>query len=318
MAPTGRNTSIGQVPKAASWFLLLLGAVAATIAASPKSPVYVTASFQDRNGLFLENLSKTDIQVFEGGTLREVEFLAMDQLPVVYGLIFEKGLVPDYQWQDRKTDIHEMPGIKSAQDLAYELIDKRLGQQAVWVGAYDQELEVLLEPTTDGFRAKEAVHGIRGVRSPESFLYSALFSAVQRMGERAEKRRVLVVFLDQLDGKTAGKIQPLKNLLSQSNVELFTLSFGSKTGTGRDGLSATFSQAALRDLAKVTCGDVFFASDYRDHLEDVSRRLLGQIRTLHTIGFESEADADKGAKLLVRCSVPGSKVKHHASVPILR
>lgn len=284
--------------------------------ASP-SAVYVTASFQDRNGLFLENLSKADLQVTEDGKAREIEFLAMDELPVVYGLIFERGLIPDYDRQDRRTIVDQIPGIRSAQEVAYELIDKHLGKQAVWVGAYEQELEVVLDTTTDGFRAKDAIHRLPGVRRPESFLYSALFSAIQKMSERAERRRVVVVFLDQVDARTVEKIQPLKNLLSASNVELFTVSFASRTAVGRDGLSGVLSQAALKDLAKTTCGEAFFAADYREHLDDISRRLLSQIRTFYTIGYQSEANPDKGAKLAIRCVVPGSKAKHHPAVPVL-
>jgi hypothetical protein len=281
------------------------------------APVYVTCSFQDKNGLFLENLTPADIQVFEDGRPASIEFLAMDQMQVVYGLIFEKGLITDSQWQDRRTELHATPGIKSAQDMAYELIDKRLGQQAVWVAAYDRELEVVLEPTTDGFQAKDAIHVIRGVRHPNSSLYSALFSGIQKMAERSEKRRILLVFLDQVDADTVGKMRPLKNLISGSNVEVFTISFGSRTGAGRDGLSAVASQGALRDLAKVSCGEAFFAAEYREHLDDISRRLLQQIRTLHTIGFHSSSASQNGGKLLIRCSAPGSRVKHHPTIPIL-
>ncbi len=284
--------------------------------ASP-SPVFVTASFQDRNGLFLENLSKADLQVFEDGTPRPIEFLAMNELQVAYGIIFERGLIEDEHWQDRRADTRRLPGIQSAQEIAYELIDKSLGQQAVWVGAYDEELEVVLEPTADGFRAKDAIHRIRGAGRVQSFLYSALFAAVQKMSERPERRRVLIVLLDQVDARTADKVQPLKNLLAASNVEVFTISFGSRTGTGRDGMSSVLSQAAARDLARATCGEAFFAADYREHLDDISRRLLSQIRTFYTIGYQSEAAPDKGAKLTIRCAVPGSRAKHHPAVPVL-
>ncbi len=293
-------------------FLCTIIAAAGTYPALPKVPVYATASFEDKNGLFVENLSRSDVRVLEDGQPRPVEFMARDELPVVYGIVFERALAADSEWQDRRSGMGPAPGMQTAQDIAYVLIDKYLGQQAIWVGFYDTELQVALEPTVDGFRAKDAIHRIEPERHSESFLYSALFSAVKKMNERPEKRRVLLLFLNLLDSKTNEKLQVLKNLLSSSNVELFTFSFASRTGT-----AGTLSQAALRNLARVTAGSAFFASEYRDHPEDITRRVLNQLRTFYTIGFPSEADPAKGARLTIECTLPGVKPRHHPTVPIL-
>jgi hypothetical protein len=123
--------------------------------------------------------------------------------------------------------------------------------------------------------------------------------------------------MDTLDMSTAGKLKPLKNLLSSSNVELFVVSFASKLGSGRGGLSPALSQASLRELTQLTSGEAFFMSDYRDHYEDATRRIFNEIRTFYTLGFESESSPEKPARLSIRCTVPGSKVRHHPTVAVL-
>lgn len=280
-----------------------------------RAPVYVTASFQDRNGIFIENLSLSEVQVFEDGKARPIEFMAQEQIAAVYGILIERAIVPGSQVQDRNR--YSAPGLISVQDISYELIDKYLGRQAIWVGAYERELEIVLDTTTDGFLAKSAIQQIRGSRqTDDSFLYPALFAAVAKMSDRSERRRILIVFLQALDRETAGKLKPLKNLLSSSNVEVFLVSSAPKSGITA-GMAPAMSQAALREIAQVTCGEVFFTTDYREHLDDITRRMLHQIRTFYTFGFESESGVDNPAKLSIRCGLPGSKVKHHPVVPVL-
>lgn len=287
----------------------LLALLPFVLAASPATPVYVTASLTDRNNLFIENLTKDEVKVLEGGRARELELMARDELPVVYGLLFEDSVVADpYETRGRSA-----PATGSARNLAFGLIDKYLGRQAIWVGRFGAELQVVLEPTTDGFRAKDAIHRITPDRRPEDpFLYAALVSAVHKMRERHEKRRVLVLCVGSVDAETGGKIKPIKNLLSASNVELFAISFATRLG-GR-GLQFSLTQSILRELAQATAGEAFFAADYREHLDDVTRRIHNQLRTFYTFGFMSESAPDHPARLQIECSRQGSKVRHHATV----
>jgi hypothetical protein len=101
-------------------------------------------------------------------------------------------------------------------------------------------------------------------------------------------------------------------------VEVVFISFASKMGGNRPGLSPIMSQASIKELAQVTSGESFMASDYRDHPEDITRRIHNQLRTYYTFGFESEASPDKPAQLTIRCTRPGSRVKCHPNVPRLR
>ena len=287
-------------------------ALASPGAAEGERPAYFTASFTDRNALFIENLAREEVRILENGSARKLELMARDEIPVVYGILFDLAIVPDAAEVERG---RRGPGLASARDIAYELIDKYLGRQACWVGAYDRELRVALEPTTDGFQAKDAIQRLSGSRRPaETYLYGALVSAVQRMSDRPEKRRVLLVFLDSVDLETAGKAKPLKNLLSSSNVELFVVSFAARLTTRGATVQFPMAQGFLRDLAGVTAGEAFFASDYREHLNDISRRVYNQVRTFYTFGFLSTSSPERPARLAIECVRPGAKVRHHPTL----
>ncbi len=280
-----------------------------------KRPVYVTASFLDKNDLFIENLERSEIQILEEGNTRKIEFMAKDELQVAYGIVFDRGMLPESIDEERYTD-RAIPSAASARNIAYELIDKCFGRQVIWVAGYERELQVVAENPADGFAAKSAIQQLRGRRTPlDSFLYSALFSAVQRMNERPEKRRILVLFLQDLDSETAGKMKPLKNLLSASNVELIAVGFTTRLGGRPTALQPTATMTSLQELARVTSGAAYFTMNYRDHYEDIVRRIHNQVRTYYTFGFEADSGASSPGKLLIKCSRPGSKVTCHPLVP---
>ena len=292
---------------------LILSAPAGAFA--QKNQIFVTASLTDRRGLFIEDLDRQEIQILEGGQPRRVEFIAREEVPTVYGILFDHDLVQEESNQHWGSRL-DVSNTNAAKNFAYQLIDKYVGRQTVWVGLYDRELQVTLDFSTDGFRSKEAIqHMSAGRTTRETFLYSALYSSVMRMKDRNEKRRVLLLFLNLVDSETASKLKPLRNLLSSSNVELFIVTFASQLGSGQ-GLSS-MSRSALNELAQATAGEMFLAGDYRDHPDDITQHIYNQLRTFYTFGFESESASDAPAKLTIRCTRPGSKVKCHPTVPVV-
>jgi len=298
-----------------SLFIPLL--LAGSLGGPQKRPVYVSASLVDRNNLFIENLNPDEIQILEDGKPREIEFMASVELPTVYGIVFDRTMLGAYP-DDERTGRGLASGPLSARNIAYQLIDKHLARQAVWVGYYDQGLQVVLEATSDGFQAHRAVQEMQGVRNPEpSFLYGALLSAVQHMNQRPEKRRVLLFFLEDVDTRTLDRLKPLRNLLSASNVELFLVRFGSRLHARPGAALPQMSEAAIRELSGTTAGDSFVASTYGEHMEDLARRIYNHIRTIYTFGFSSESTPERPLSLTIKCTLPGSRVRSRSLVPSL-
>lgn len=300
------------------WLVLLFGWLIAFLPAplAAKAPVYVTASFVDKRGLFIEDLNREEVQVFENDQSHEVEFIARDEIPVVYGLIFDLSMLPEGQDVDYRGSRLTISAASAARSMAYDLIDKHLREQTIWVGGYQKELRIVQDFTTDGFTAKDAIQRMHGARGPaQPFLYSALFSGIMKMNTRTEKRRVLIIFMDALDQETLSRLKPLTNLLSSSNVELFIVSFAGKMGSDRGGLQPAMSQSSLKQLAQVTSGEAFFAAEHPEHFEDIIRPLYNQIRTFYTFGFETSSE--ESFRLTIRCTRPGCKVKCHPTVATL-
>jgi len=288
----------------------------AALADAQKTAVFVTASFQDRNRLYIENLSRDEIRVSENGQVREVGYFAGTEVPVAYGLIFDRALLPE-PFEDARPDQYNIPSAAAAFNVAYQILDLCLGRQIGWVATYDdQGMKTALDFSQDSSRVKDAIQQLRARRTlVESFLYGPLFEAVQKMSQRHEKRRVLVLFLDTLDMKTADKLKPLKNLLSASNVEFFVASFATRLGTSR-GLPPAQSEASLRELTGATAGGAYFR--YTESIEGMGRRISEQIRTFYTIGFESYSPPNQPGTLTIECTRPGAKVKTHPVVPTLQ
>jgi len=314
----GHRATLGRF--GALWIMTLLAIagclkVTAAPANTVKKPVYVTASFLDRNGLFIEDLQMGEVEIFEDNRPRKIEFMAKEEIPTVYGLFFDRSMLPEAPARDRMSS-GVVPNSVVARDVACQLIDKQLGRQSIWVGAYDQLAQITFEASSDAFSAKQAVSQLVGI-GPQagSSLYSALFTAVDKMESRHEKRRVIILFLEALDADTASRIQPLKNLLASSNVELFAICFADRRARAGS-MPSGMTTYPLRELTQATSGDAFLSMDYGNRFDDLGRRLLAHIRTLYTFGFTSESVPRGKGKLVIKCSRPNSRVRCHAEVPV--
>jgi VWFA-related protein len=281
-----------------------------------KRPVFVTASFLGKNRMYLEDLSREEVRVFENGQPRQVEFFAGTEVPTTCGILFDRSILPQ-PFEDVVRDPNQIPSSMAATNVAYQLIDQVLGRQPVWVGTYDKELQIAIDFTQDSGRIKDVIQRLRSERlAEEPSLYRALFGAVKKMSSRNEKRRVLIVILENLDMETGSKLRPLKNLLSASNVELFVAGFAaSRSSTGR-GLPPAQSEACLHELAGVTAGAAYFAKT--EGIEGIGRRISNQIRTLYTVGFEAESVSEHPATLKIECIRTGIRVSSHPVIPDLQ
>ncbi len=287
----------------------------ATAEPAAKTPIFVTASFLDKNRLFVENLNRNEVHVYEDGKPREIEYFAGTEVPLAYCLLFDRDILPQ-SVSDLGLVQNNVSNATAALNVAYQLVDLTLGSQVGCVAVYDKEMHVVQDFISDGGLVKEVIQQLRGQRSMESSsLYGSLFAAVNKLGQRNEKRRVLVLFINFLDTDTGTRLKPLKNLLAASNLEFFVACFATKTGNGRD-LPPPQNEASLRELASGTAGDVYFSQ--MEGIDSLGRRIASQIRTFYTIGFESEAPPDKPAKLTIECTRPGVKVKTHPVVPTLQ
>jgi VWFA-related protein len=301
-------------------FIGLLTALLCSWAAPDQSaqstPVFVTASFLDRNRLYLENLSREEIRVFENGRPRDVEFLASKEVPTAYGLLWDRSLLPQ-PFDDPLAGRYGIPIGTAATNVAYQLLDQALGRYVGWVAAYDSEFHLAMDFTQDTGLIKDTVQQMRGERlKEEPVLYGALLTAVKKLSQRNEKRRLLFVIVDYLDMQTSGKLKPLKNLLSASNVELFIASFAASKTASSHGLPPLQSEASFRELAGVTAGGAFFV--LQEGIEEMGKRISYQAASYYTIGFQAESPPDQPGKLKIECTRPGTKVITHPLVPILQ
>jgi hypothetical protein len=285
-------------------------------ASSEKRQAYVTASFTDKESLFIEDLSMDEVQILENNIPKKIELIVGEALPTIYGLLFDRSLLVEEQ----SVGPNYRPGLPSpaaaARDMAFALIDKYLRQKRMWVASYDQSFHLAVASTTDGFAAKDAINQMRFSRTAnEVFAYAGLYSAVTEMNKSSEKRRVIILFLDKLDPESMGKIPQLQNLLSMSNVELIIISFASRSSIG-SGVPAEMSRGALSKLSQATAGEAYFSAN-SEHAEDLVREICNRMRTFYTLGFESGASAETKTELVIHCTRRGSKVKHHPSMPVL-
>ena len=279
-------------------------------------PVFVTASFLDRNRLYVENLGRDEIRIFENDQPREVQYMAGREVPMVYGLLFDPYVLPQL-FEEPGRDSYGVSIATAAGNVAYQVMDQAFVGQSGWLGTYGDDLQVNVDFVPDSGRIKDALQMLAVERlSREPSLYTALFTAAKKMSRRNEKRRILILFIEVLDSRTGDRLKALKNLLGSSNIELFVASFTRSRLPGDHGMPLAKSEASLRELADATAGAAYFTP--RETIEGMGRRISYQISSFYTVGFESTSTIDKPGKLRIECTRPNVKVTTHNMVPVLQ
>ena len=106
----------------------------APVQAAQKTAVFVNASFLDKNRLYVENLKREEVRVFEDGQPREVEFFAGEEVPVAYGILLDRVLLPDPVEESRPYP-DNVSSSTAALNVAYQLLDQCFRGQAGWAAA---------------------------------------------------------------------------------------------------------------------------------------------------------------------------------------
>jgi len=95
-------------------------------------PVFVTASFLDRNRLYVENLGRDEIRIFENDQPREVQYMAGREVPMVYGLLFDPYVLPQL-FEEPGRDSYGVSIATAAGNVAYQVMDQAFVGQSGWL-----------------------------------------------------------------------------------------------------------------------------------------------------------------------------------------
>jgi VWFA-related protein len=241
--------------------------------------VTVTVSVRDDEGKVIQNLSKSDFEVFDSGFKKEIRDFFVGDTPVSLAILLDiSGSMAVGGNMERAREA-----------VAVATMNLRSDSDEGALFTFDSELRQVVGFTTDTRRIHNV--GLKGKPWGQTSLYDAVGHAARAVANRANKHRALLVITDGVD--TASRMTPaeVSGIASAIDVPVYLLRVvnpldhpgGEHEVIETDG--RTVQAATLADLARWTGGDIRVSS-VPAHTSIAVQDLFTELRHQYLITFE--------------------------------
>jgi Ca-activated chloride channel family protein len=231
----------------------------------------------DRKGNIVTGLTKDDFQIVEDGKPQTVQYFARGEgetSPEMHlGLMLDaSGSMQNDMKLARSAAIKFLNMLPAAEDIT--LVD------------FDTQVRITRYPQRDFARLVERIR----LRKPDGWtaLYDALGTYLDG-AEQQDGRKVLVMYTDGGDTRSALTFGDMMDLLKASQITVYAIGLVENAGSARAQLQMT-----LRQIAETTGGQAFFPSAMKD-VESAYDKVLAEINGQYHLGYVSTNAVTDGA-----------------------
>jgi VWFA-related protein len=239
--------------------------------------VRIAAVVRDTKGRFVQDLTKRDFEVLDGGQVRPIADLQSELTGVSIAVLFDvSGSMEGHMPHAREAAMHVLSWLDATRDeAAIFTFDTHLDERA---------------PFTTGLRSLPDSMTLV-VPFGATSLHDAIALTARKVGEREGRRRAVVVLTDGADNMSRLKPADVSAIASAIDVPVYI--FGivpSIDNPSADSATVSVESSAfagpLADLATWTGGHVFVASSPGQR-SVAARQIIDELRHQYLIAFES-------------------------------
>lgn len=252
----------------------------------------------DRKGNLVTDLTREDFELYEDGKKQEIAQFARgdasDALPPLrLGLLYDtSGSMEEDIKFARAAAIKFLNLLPHAQDITVVDFDTEVRSTTFGQGDFARLVERLRARKPDGWTA----------------LYDA-FGVYLDVASGQEGRRILVVYTDGGDTRSAMNFSDMLNLIKASDVTVYPVGLLEHQRTS----DRMEQQMRLQQIADATGGQAFFPTSVKE-LDANYARVIAEISSQYNLGFVSTDPRANGAwrkveLKLVRPDLKGAKIR---------
>jgi Ca-activated chloride channel family protein len=291
-------------PGVLSFLLLALTAAAAPRprADDPVFPtaleeIHLTVTVQDEEGRLVTGLRPEDFVVLEEGRPQKVELFGRGvEKGQEEAMALDLGLLMD-------TSQSMLKELKLSQEAAVRFLDSIPRARDLVTIFFDDDIRISRYDSENQQGLFERIHTLKG--GGNTALYDAISVYLSRVRD-STGRKVLVLFTDGEDSRSAVSLQELTRLVRASPVTIYSVAFtGSLSPASSRGLKA---RAILDQLADVSGGRVFAPRTSRD-LPTIYDHILDELKGQYVLGYVSDDPRRDGKFRRIKVEVARKDVR---------
>jgi VWFA-related protein len=243
--------------------------------------VSVSATVRNRRGKVIKDLKKTDFEVIDSGVAREISDFYVGDSAVSLAVLLDISGSMDVGGN--------MSRAREAVNLALSNLQQDRDEAALFT--FDSTL-VEVHTFTNQLHRITSI-SLEGKPWGMTSLYDAIAKTAERVGERRNRHRAILVITDGVD--TGSRMTPpqVSYVASTIDVPVYLMVVSNPVDNPNHKLAVMEASgvhdhpntATLADLARWTGGEMAIASDLQDATEALTE-LLGNLRHQYVISFE--------------------------------
>lgn len=267
--------------------------------------VTIPVSVFDRNGLYISHLDEDDFTIFEDGVEQEIAYFGTSEKPFTVVLLIDTS---------PSTDLR----IEHIQDAATRFVQLLKEQDQVMVIEFDQNVNVLTEPTTDRERIYRAIK--KADFGGGTSLYEAVDFTIKKRLSKIEGRKAIVLFTDGVDTTSRRRISydSTLDLVEESDTLIFPVYYNTfletnrRSGSSIPGIGSPRGTTAaeyalgkryLDELSTYTGGRVFRAEATPGGLSAAFAGIAEELRRQYNIGYIPLINGVPGQRKIIKVRV---------------
>jgi VWFA-related protein len=245
------------------------------------SLVVLQAAVRDHEGHVVPGLSQQNFEVFEDGRPQPIRLFRHEDTPVTVGLVI-----------DHSGSMREKMGDVIAGARAF--VKSSNSHDQMFVVDFNETVSMGLPGGTDFSDNADQLGNAIWARPAEgrTALYDAILSGLNRLGEGASDKKVLIVISDGGDNASKASLDRVLKMAEQSSAVIYTMGLF-------DPDDPDANPKVLRRLAQETGGQAFFPAQLSETVE-ICERIAREIRDQYTIGYSSATEKRDGSYHKVR------------------
>jgi len=269
--------------------------------------VTVPVSVMDHQGRFIPDLKQEQFQIFEDGIEQPIAYFESAEKPFTVALMLDTSDSTRFK-------------LKDIQDAALEFIEQLRPDDRVIVAAFDRNLTLVTEATSDRRVLTTAIH--RVTTGGSTSLYDAIDVMINKKLNRIRGRKAIVLFTDGVD--TASRSATFESTLRfalELDALVYPIQYDTLTGLNQqakdmnaqivtakgESLKVAYGRAEryLRALADKTGGRFYYAGTLK-RLREVFTAIAQELREQYSIGYYPKGEGRATERRIkVKVSAPG-------------
>jgi VWFA-related protein len=232
---------------------------------------------RDVRGLKLENFS-----ILDNGIRQKIEFFSEMEQPMTLGILFDHS--DSMRYNDK---------IQRGKEAALTLVRSVLDGSEFFYIAFDDQVKVAVEPTTDRQQIESAIQKTQ--LGGGTSLYDAVLKGVELTQKAKFPRQALVVVSDGTDQHSRRRLADVLKVVSQAKTQVFSIGYFSgheedlfrMSGSRVELIDGSFvdnPRFVLQRLARDSGAESFFPRSDKD-LAKAVEEIVSDLRTQYTVAF---------------------------------